>query len=341
MYKYYTLFALTFHLNSYILSIGDPMKKQIENILKNYDIAYSFLSVDKYVTKRKALLKQDVFSDYEQFYDYQTIITIGVPYPSKKAEYKGRGYGILSRYSYGTDYHIVLRRLLESISSKLKELGIRNYPSVDISFIDERYAGYLSGLGYLGKNQFLIHKTYGSYIYLATILIDCEIEDVLQDYDSCKDCRKCIDACPSNALDNGFDESKCISSLSQSKKAFEEHEIKYFKTMIYGCDICQVVCPKNKGVDFHLYPEFEADGRENILIKDLLNMSNKEYHQKYGNNASSWKGATVIKRNAMCLIASQGLVELKDEITKNINDFHDVLWYNETARKVLKMLDRE
>ena len=67
----------------------------------------------------------------------------------------------------------------------------------------------------------------------------------------------------------------------------------------------------------------------------------KEYQKMYGSNASSWKGATVIKRNALCLIASQGLVELKDEITKNINDFHDVLWYNETARKVLKMLDRE
>ena len=79
MYKFYTFLTLTFHLNSYILSIGDRMKEQIVDILKNYDIAFSFLSVDKYVNKRKALLKQDIFSDYDKISDYQTIITIGVP----------------------------------------------------------------------------------------------------------------------------------------------------------------------------------------------------------------------------------------------------------------------
>lgn len=317
------------------------MKKDIYSILSKNVEVYSNISVYKYKEERRKLDKNDIFNDYQKLDPYKTILTVAIPYPSEEVKWKGKGYGILSRYSYHLDYHIVLRGILKKIDDELSQLNIKSYSSVDISFVDERYAAYLSGIGYLGKNQFLINKTYGTYMYLATILIDKDLDAEEVDYDSCLDCDLCVQACPSNALDNGFDDQLCISNISQMKKELSENEIKHFKSMIYGCDICQKVCPKNKGVDFHLHKEFEPSGIENINVVELLEMSNREYKKIYGNNASSWRGATIIKRNALCLIANQGLTQHREKIVKSMADFKDVMWYNRTAINVLKLLDRE
>lgn len=317
------------------------MKKIIYDILAKHVELYGHVSSNKYIVERKKIHKNDIFSKNDIDTKYKTILTLAIPYPSKEVKWKGKGYGVLSRYSYGVDYHIVFREILKNIEIELNQHDISTKSSVDISNIDERFACFLSGMGYLGKNQFLINKTYGSYIYLATILIDQEIPDEVHEYDDCKDCNLCVTSCPSNALEKGFDQSLCISNISQEKRELNLNEIKYFKTMIYGCDICQKVCPKNHLVDVHNYKDFEPSGVENVPLGEILKMSNREYKRRYGTNASSWKGATIIKRNALCLIANQNLVEFKDEIIKSMNDFKDVLWYNKTAEKIIKLLDRE
>ena len=152
-------------------------------------------------------------------------------------------------------------------------------------------------------------------------------------------------ACPSDALienqDRGFIKEKCISFLTQEKKAFNEEEIGYIKTMVYGCDICQVVCPKNKGIDFHIHPEFEPTGIESVNLKELMGMSNKEYSNVYKDNASSWKGALIIKRNAVAMIANHKLVDFIPLIKESTVKYKDVLWYNKTALKVVEMLERK
>ncbi|MCF7926152.1 MAG: tRNA epoxyqueuosine(34) reductase QueG [Candidatus Izimaplasma sp.] len=313
------------------------MKKKIEQILSNYFEAYNFVSVEHY--KQEKAQNQTI--DFDFLNEFKTIITVGIPYPSKETQYKGKGYGILSRYAYNTDYHIVMRNLLNKCETKLGALGFKTKAAVDTSLIDERFASYLAHLGYIGKNQFLIHKKYGSYMYLGTILIDTEISTNKTPYDICDDCTLCIEACPSGALDDGFDEQKCISYLTQAKEPLNETEIGLIKTMIYGCDICQKVCPKNTRVDVHTYEEFEPSGIENIHLETLLKMTNKDYMRIYKNNASSWRGATVIKRNALCLIANQNLTEYIELIQESIIKYHDVLWYNETAKNVLKILNRE
>ena len=190
------------------------------------------------------------------------------------------------------------------------------------------------------KNQYLIIEGCGTYTFLATILIDQPLETRIQIHDDCGTCTKCIDACPSGALDNGFEIDKCISHLSQEKIQFNETEVSYFKTMIFGCDICQRVCPKNGAVDIHRYPEFEPTGIEHINLKEILSMSNREYMKKYGTNASSWRGATVIKRNALCLIANQKQIELIPDIKESMVKLQDNLWYNKTAELVLSLLER-
>ena len=318
------------------------MKKQLSDLLQKHVDVFGFISVEEYITKRKLLNRNDQFDDYAFLNDYKTIITLAIPYPSQEVPWQGVGYGLLSRYSYNTDYHLVLRKILQEIQIDLNALEIKSHGSVDISKLDERYASYLSQIGFLGKNQFAINPKYGSYMYLATILIDITLDkDEPMIIDDCLDCTLCISACPTGALDDGFDKNKCLSNLTQAKKAFDKEEIKHLKTMIYGCDICQKVCPKNKGIDIHKFSEFEPSGIENVNLQEILNMSNREYKEIYGNNASSWRGATVIKRNALCLIANQKITALSDEIRQTMVRYNDVLWYNKTAELVLEILERE
>ena len=317
------------------------MKVQLCNIIESFTDIYGFISCESYKNKRMNLNKDDYFCDYSILDDYKTIITLGFPYPSSEVKWKGKGYATLARFSYSNDYHVVIQNMLDNIVSKLNSIGIQGEGSVDIGKVDEKYAASLSGIGYFGKNSILINKKYGSYMYLATILIDKEIKEDSMMHDDCGTCDLCINACPTNALDNGFIRDKCISNLSQSKKAFSIDEIKQFKTVIYGCDICIKVCPKNKGIDTHKYSLFEPNGIENIELLTLLEMDNKTFNVHFGSNASHWIGTAQMKRNALCLIANQKLVDYIPQVKESMAAYKDNLWYIKTASKVLEILEEE
>ena len=317
------------------------MKEMISNILEKQVDVYGFVKISEYLEKRSSYGKEDSFTRIPDFNKYKTIIVLGLSYPSEEVDYKGKGYGLLSRYSYNTDYHLVFKKVFKEIEKELDSLSIRSHFSVDVSDIFEKQAASLANIGYIGKNQLLINKKYGTHLNLATILVDIDISKNIKVSDDCGECTLCIDACPSNALDEGFNRSLCISDISQEKNILSPTEISYFKSMIYGCDVCQKVCPKNEGIDFHLHPEYEPSGIENVNLIELLNMSNKEFKEVYGNNACNWTGPLVLKRNALCAIGNQKLVEAIPHIKKSIEKYKNVSWYNETANQVLKMLESE
>lgn len=316
------------------------MKEKIENILKKYVDTYAYVSVDEYLEKRNALLRNDRYHHAQIDSNFQTIITLGLAYPSEPVKYKGKPYGVLSRYSYGKDYHLVFKEKLNKMTEELEHLGLKVKAEVDSMTIDERFASRLSHMGYIGKNQFLIHPVYGSYLYLATVLIDKQIQPTLLAVDDCGDCTRCVDLCPTNALDGHFHMTRCISYTTQEKIPFTVEMRKPLKKMVYGCDICQVVCPKNEGIDTHKNRAFEPDGLEQINLLDLLKMSNKEYHQLYHENASSWKGLLVMKRNAIVLLANQQIKEAIPLIEEQIKKYRDVPWFIETAEASLEQLKR-
>jgi epoxyqueuosine reductase len=316
------------------------MKEKIEAILGKYVDTYGFVSLHDYVKKRNALHKSDRYDQASFDEDLQTIITLGLAYPSERVPYKGKGYGILSRYSYGVDYHLVFLKQLELIVKDLEKLGVKAIGEVDSMKIDERFAAALAKMGFLGKNQFLIHPTYGSYLYLATVLIDQKIEETESSIDDCGTCSRCVELCPTNALDGHFHMDRCISYTTQAKIPLEEDMRKHLKKMVYGCDVCQVVCPKNTGIDVHLHKEFEPDGLEQIDLLALLEMTNKEYKEKYKDNASSWKGLLVMKRNAICLLEQQQIKEAIPLIEQQIRKHQDVDWFVQTAKASLQQLKR-
>ena len=169
-------------------------------------------------------------------------------YPSK--EINNDSFKI-SKYAYGKDYHFIIKDKLKSLLSSMRnEIGeIDGRVFVDSAPIMEKAWAKKSGLGWVGKNTNLISKKTGSFFFIAEIIVDLELEYDNEVTDHCGSCNACLDACPTDALYEPYkiDASKCISYFTiELKDQFPNDLKKDFNDWIFGCDICQDVCPWNK-----------------------------------------------------------------------------------------------
>ncbi|MCG8330611.1 MAG: tRNA epoxyqueuosine(34) reductase QueG [Chitinophagales bacterium] len=182
----------------------------------------------------------------------------------------------IARYAYGKDYHFIvkdkLRTLFNFIEEEIGAISGRYF--VDSAPVLERDWARRSGIGWLGKNTMLIHPKAGSYFFLAELIIDLELAYTHPIKDYCGTCRRCIEACPTDAIsDEGYwmDGSKCISYFTiELKDAIPDDYKGKFSNWMFGCDICQEVCPWNRFSKPHQEPGFEAH-------PDLLKMTKKEW----------------------------------------------------------------
>jgi len=169
-------------------------------------------------------------------------------YPSK--EINNNSFKI-SKYAYGNDYHFIIKDKLKTLLSSMRnEIGeIDGRVFVDSAPIMEKAWAKKSGLGWIGKNTNLISKKTGSFFFIAEIIVDLELEYDNEVTDHCGSCTACLDACPTDALYEPYkiDASKCISYFTiELKEQFPNDLKKDFNDWIFGCDICQDVCPWNK-----------------------------------------------------------------------------------------------
>lgn len=245
----------------------------------------------------------------------KTIISIALAYPtlpSKKPErVKGERRGAFARASWGEDYHFILSRrmeaLIEYIKSEVNQEDIAFKPMVDTGELIDVRVAERAGIGFVGKNGLLVTKEFGSYVYLGELITNIEFPvDAPVDY-GCGDCTRCVDFCPTNALlGNGkMNAQRCLSYQTQTKGFMPKEFRKKIGHVIYGCDICQQVCPYNKGKDFHLHPEMEPSVEEtHPLLKPLVTISNKEFKERFGKMAGSWRGKKPLQRNAIIALAN-------------------------------------
>jgi epoxyqueuosine reductase len=184
----------------------------------------------------------------------QSIIALGKIYNTQEYSVISEKHTFLfSRYAVGKDYHIVLKKLANPCLQKLKK-EFPNYKfrqGVDSLPIPEKILAREAGLGWIGKNTNLIHPEKGSYFFISIILTDLQLEfENTSIQDRCGSCRKCIDACPTGALFDEYkiDAGKCIShhTIEDRREELSEDIQKNLKGWIYGCDICQSVCPWNE-----------------------------------------------------------------------------------------------
>ncbi len=184
----------------------------------------------------------------------------------------------IARYAYGEDYHFVLKRKLKEliffIQENIGEINGRCF--VDSAPVMERDWAKHAGVGWTGKNTLLINPKAGSYFFLAELIVDLELEADSPMKDYCGTCTRCIDACPTDAISpKGYilDGSKCISYLTiELKNAIPESFKGKMENWMFGCDICQEVCPWNRFSKPHEEPAFEPH-------PDLLEMEKREWEE--------------------------------------------------------------
>ncbi|MCY7710671.1 tRNA epoxyqueuosine(34) reductase QueG [Bacillus safensis] len=242
----------------------------------------------------------------------KSIVAIALAYPSKMKNAprstKDARRGIFCRASWGTDYHVVLKKKLDMLEEFLrsKHVDIRTKSMVDTGELSDRAVAERAGIGFSAKNCMIITPEFGSYVYLAEMITNVPFEPDEKIEDQCGTCNKCVDSCPTGALVNPgqLNSQRCISFLTQTKGFLPDEFRSKIGNRLYGCDTCQIVCPINKGKDFHLHPEMEPDPEiAKPLLKPLLTISNREFKEKYGHVSGSWRGKKPIQRNAILALA--------------------------------------
>ncbi len=289
----------------------------IKDIFKDYGIEYCGIAPVKFDENLKKILKkreEDGFlsgmeeKDIEKrldatliMEDARSLIVAAFPYYIGEIENSN-----LSCYCRGYDYHIVVRGIMENICSKIKEKFTKKENLKTEIFVDngplvDRHLAYLSGIGFFGLNGSIITEKYGSYVFIGYIVTNLDIEKDEPINKTCLKCKKCIKNCPGNALlDNyNMNAKKCLSYITQKKGELTEIEKNVMKKnkIIFGCDICQKVCPHNKNIEYTNIEEFKNNIIKNLNIDEINQISNREFKRKYLDRAFSWRGKGIIKRN--------------------------------------------
>ena len=183
----------------------------------------------------------------------------------------------ISKYAFGQDYHFVIKDKLNALLSEMQSFigEISGRAFVDSAPVLDKAWAAKSGLGWIGKNSNLITKQVGSFYFIAELIIDLELDYDTATTDHCGNCTACIDACPTNAIVAPYvvDGSKCISYFTIELKDNLPEDLKgKFDDWVFGCDVCQDVCPWNKFSKAHSEPLFNPN-------PTLLAMSKKDFEE--------------------------------------------------------------
>lgn len=236
----------------------------------------------------------------------QSIISVILNYfPEKKQESKDNF--LISKYAYGIDYHFVLKEKLSKLATFVKEKFPGSNPRafVDSAPILDRYWAKMAGLGWIGKNSMLINKKKGSFFFIGELLLDIELQankTISKSY--CGTCTLCIDSCPTKAIEKPYiiNSNKCISYHTiESKEDIPDEIARKTGNRIFGCDICQDVCPWNRKVNSNRNPEFQ-------IKKEI-----KQWNQKQWKSMTQEDFSEIFKESPL---KRAGFIKIKNNIEK-------------------------
>ncbi len=255
--------------------------------------------------------------------NYNTAFSASTEISSQQSETSSGPRGWISRYAWGDDYHKVLGEKLEALIRQLHEefpKGFEARAYVDTGPIVERVAAKYAGLGWLAKNTCLIHEELGSWMFLGAIVTTLDLAASLGPAempapDLCGNCSLCIDACPTGAIVEPYvlDARRCISYLTIELRATIPVELREpIGRHVFGCDICQDVCPWNRRAPETPLPNFQPRQREghSLFSPDLewlISLSEEEFREVFRGSPvkrTKWRG---LLRNACIAIGNSGL----------------------------------
>ena len=213
--------------------------------------------------------------------------------------YEKQACGVISRYASGEDYHTVLKKKLQQLLDFVQQLEpeVRGKVYVDTGPMLDKYWAARSGLGWLGKHTNVLSRDLGSWFFVGEILLDVELEYGQPGTDFCGSCRRCIDACPTDAIVEPYvlDSRRCISYLTiELREDIPEEFRPSMGNLIYGCDICQDVCPWNRKSPVSAVEEFKPkEPNRSPELRELARMSADDFRERFRGSAikrARWRG---------------------------------------------------
>jgi epoxyqueuosine reductase len=221
-----------------------------------------------------------------------------------------RGQPRVAQYAWSSDYHDVLGARLERLAGAIRDLnqGAATRCYVDAGPVPERELAQLAGLGWIGKNMMLIHPELGSFTFIGVVLTDAQLApDLPFEADRCGTCRRCLDACPTDAFvaEHDLDARRCISYLTiEHRGEFTHDQAAGVGDWVFGCDVCQDVCPWNVSfatptADPELAPRREVAHPD---LQALAAVATNDFDRRYGATPFVRPGAAGMRRNAAAVL---------------------------------------
>ncbi len=243
------------------------------------------------------------------FPEARSVIVVALNYYTPPAHSDHPDTGKVSRYAWGDDYHEIvgdkLRALLKWIKAQWPKA--EGKVCVDIQPMMDKAWARRAGLGWIGKHTNLITEQYGSWVFIGELLLSLDLEyDHDQVADQCGSCTLCIEACPTNAIVEPYllDSNLCISHATIESRAPEMHEdvAAHLEGWLYGCDVCQDVCPWNQTTPATTEPRFEPRaGNVNASLSDVLKLNSDTYAERFRHSAMKRAKLSGLQRNARAL----------------------------------------
>jgi len=255
--------------------------------------------------------------------DAKSIIVIAVSYQSRESGTikTDPNRGRIAKVSWGQDYHKLLHtklQLLENFIVDNIDTSSTNIAFVDTGPLVDRGIAVKAGIGFYGYNCNVINHQFGSCIFIGSLLTSLDLPPDSVEMMECMKCNKCIAACPTQAIVAPYkiNSKQCLAYLTLTKgEAGNEYQNK-LTDQVYGCDICQQVCPHNSDVPNHTHNELnEIDEVKYPDLIELLTISNKDFQKKYGHTSGVWRGKKPWQRNALLLIGQRKLVGAIPQVT--------------------------
>jgi epoxyqueuosine reductase len=254
--------------------------------------------------------------------------------------------GWIARYAWSReDYHDAVLRRLRLVESKLRDAsaGVETRCYVDTGPVVERVYAKYAGVGWIGKNTCIINQKMGSWLFLGVILTSLDLQSDVPAPDRCGSCTRCVDACPTDALIAPYqlDANKCISYLTIEKRGVISEEMREgMGQQIFGCDICQDVCPWNRKAPETNAPEFQPrEGLVNPALQWLAEVSVEKFQEKFRGSPIRRTKRTGLRRNAVIAMGNSGDLDFVPVLEKLAGDEDPVV--AEMARWSKNKLSRD